>query len=165
MLLETRDPSRPDYDRAASLKAMRWMKQVVDNRLAAPKKSRFGEPEDAATETDIISVGNPFAGFGDHPALSSAFTSKLDLLLHLADTKKDKRSDRYAAFVQDAITAATEPVPPAESRVTNLAAWRTAAAKGPGGAFKFVGTLQGNDFYSASPIPPMPAKRTHAHGK
>ena len=123
MLLETRDPSRPDYDRADSLKAMRWMKQVVDNRLAAPKKSRFGEPEDATTETDIISVGNQFAGFGDYPA------------------------------------------PPAEARVTNLAAWRTAAATGPGGAFRFVGTLQGNDFYSVSPVPPMPAKRKHVHRK
>ena len=132
MLLETRDPSRPDYDRADSLKAMRWMKQVVDNRLAAPKKSRVGEPEDATPETDIISVGNQYAGLGDYPALRSAFTSKLNLLLHLANTKGDKRSAKYAASVQDAITAATEAAPPAEARVTNLAAWRTAAASGPG---------------------------------
>ena len=68
-LIETRDPSRPDYTRADSIKAMRWMKQVVDNRLAAPRKSRFGEPNDATTETDIISVGNQFYGFGAYPRL------------------------------------------------------------------------------------------------
>lgn len=70
-LLETADPAQAIYDRTASLKAMRWMKQVVDNRLAAPRKSRFGEPDNASTETAIIAVGNQFAGFGEYPQLSA----------------------------------------------------------------------------------------------
>ena len=74
-LLETADPTQNIYNRADSMKAMRWMKQVVDSRLAAPRKSRFGEPADAATETDIIAVGKQFAGFGDYPELSAAFNA------------------------------------------------------------------------------------------
>ena len=165
-LLETADPTRPDYNQADSLKAMRWMKQVVDNRLAAPKKSRFGEPSNATTETDIISVGNQFAGFGDYPELSGAFKSKLALVLHLANTANDPRNADYAGFVANAIQAATEVQPPTEARVTNLAAWRTGTSRSPGGDFKLYQTLQGNTFYTASPVPPMPHhKAKHAHKK
>lgn len=158
-LLETADPAQSLYNRADSLKAMRWMKQVVDNRLAAPRKSRFGEPADAATETDIIAVGNQFAGFGDYPELSAAFNAKLYNLLHIANSPADRRSAKYAGFVEDAITAATEASPPTEAKVANLAAWRTSGRGAPGGDFRLVASLQGNDFFSASPVPVMAKKR------
>ncbi len=165
-LLETADPSRPDYNQAASLKAMRWMKQVVDNRLAAPRKSRFGEPADAKSETDIIAVGNQFAGFGDYPELSGAFKGKLALVLHLATAPKDPRNGDYAGFVSNAILAATEVQPPTEARVPNLAAWRTKNTHSPGGDFRLYQTLQGNTFYTASPVPSMPIRKAkHAHKK
>ena len=163
-LLETADPTRPDYNADDSLKAMRWMKQVVDNRLAAPRKSRFGEPADANTETDIISVGNQFAGFGDYPTLSAALKGKLTLILHLATANKDPRSEVCATFVSNAILAATETRPPVEARVPNLAAWRTKTTCPPGGDFKLYQSLQGNTFFTASPIPSMPRhKGKHAH--
>ena len=159
LLLETADPSRPDYNQADSLKAMRWMKQVVDNRLAAPYKSRFGEPADAKTETDIIAVGNQFAGFGDYPTLDASLKGKLAVVLHLANTPSDKRSGDYAAFVNNAILVATEAQPSTEARVLNLAAWRTKSSHPPGGDFRLYMTLQGNTFYTASPVPPMPPRR------
>ena len=165
-LLETADPTRPDYNQADSLKAMRWMKQVVDNRLAAPQKSRFGEPANATTETDIISVGNQFAGFGDYPTLSAAFKGKLALVLHLATATNDPRNADYAGFVSNAILAATEVQPPSEARVPSLAAWRTKTTRSPGGDFRLYQTLQGNTFYTASPLPPMSHhKAKHAHTK
>ena len=163
-LLETANPTRPDYNQADSLKAMRWMKQVVDNRLATPHKSRFGEPADAKTEVDIISVGNQFAGFGDYPELSGAFKSKLAFVLHLANATKDPRNADYAGFVSNAILAATEVQPPTEARVPNLAAWRTKSTQSPGGDFKFYMILQGNTFFTASPVPPLPPRKSkHAH--
>ena len=166
MLLETDDPNHHTYNRAESLKAMRWMKQVVDNRLAAPRKSRFGEPNDATTETDIISVGNQFEGFGDYPTLSADKNAKIYRLLSIGGATGDPRSAKYAGFVADAITAATELQPPTEARILNLAAWRTQGSKTPGGDFKFYMNLQGNTFYTASPVPPMPRhKAKHAHKK
>ena len=163
-LLETDDPDQHSYDRAESLKAMRWMKQVVDNRLSAPHKSRFGEPSDAQSETDIISVGNQFAGFGDYPTLSAADNAKIYKFLHVGGVGSDPRNAKYAGFVADAITAATEIQPPTGEKVLNLAAWRTQNARPPGGDFKLYMTLQGNTFYTASPVPPMPRHKTkHAH--
>ena len=165
-LLETNDPDQHSYNRAESLKAMRWMKQVVDNRLAAPKKSRFGEPNDATTETDIISVGNQFAGFGDYPTLSAGDNAKIYKFLHIGGIGSNARSAKYSGFVADAITAATELQPPPEARIPNLAAWRTQNSRPPGGDFRFYMTLQGNTFYTASPVPPMPHhKARHAHTK
>lgn len=157
-LLETADPDQGIYDRAQSLKAMRWMKQVIDNRLASPVKSRFGEPANATSETDIIAVGNQFAGFGDYPSLSASFKAKLYRLVYLG-AYPDPRGSRYAAFVADAITAATEPAPPPADRVPDLAAWRTSGRGTPGGAFRFVAGLQGNDFFSATPVPPHPRNK------
>ena len=164
-LLETADPTRPEYNQPDSLRAMRWMKQVVDNRLAAPRKSRFGEPNDATTETDIISVGNQFAGFGDYPQLSGAFKGKLASILHLAAATGDPRNSDYAGFIANAIQAATEVQPPTEARVPNLAAWRTKSTHAPGGDFRLYQSLQGNTFYTASPVPPMPPHKKHAHNK
>ena len=157
-LLETADPSKSYYSRTDSLKAMRWMKQVIDNRLAAPRKSRFGEPADAKTEKAIVAVGNQFAGFGDYPRLNADFEAKLETLTRLASGPKGARSAKYAGFLADAITAATEASPPAEARITNLAAWRTAGSGSPGGDFKLVAVLQGNSFYSADPVPPISGK-------
>lgn len=164
-LLETADPSQSFYNRTDSLKAMRWMKQVIDNRLAAPRKSRFGEPADAKTETAIIAVGSQFAGFGDYPRLNADFEAKLGTLARLASAPNDARGARYAGFMADAITAATEASPPAEARIANLAAWRTAGRGSPGGDFKLVGILQGNSFYSSSPVPPMSTSKHHALNK
>ena len=158
LLLETADPDQRIYDRGASLKAMRWMKQVIDNRLAAPVKSRFGEPRNARSETDIIAVGNQFAGFGDYPDLDPALKAKLHRFLHLGGGA-DRRSAKYAAFVADAITAATEQAPPADARLPDLAAWRTSGRDAPGGDFRYVASPQGDDFYAASPVPPHPPRR------
>ena len=158
-LVETRDPTRPDYDREQSLKAMRWMKQVVDNRLAAPRKSRFGEPSDATSETDIISVGRQFQDFGNYPTLPTRLASKLDLILNIAASAKDPRGAKYLGFVQDSITAATEKAQPTQARVANLAAWVTQASAPPQGDFKFYSSLQGNDFYTADPVPPRRERR------
>lgn len=161
LLLETADPSNPHYNRVDSLKAMRWMKQVIDNRLAAPRKSRFGEPADATTETEMIAVGNQFAGFGDYPKLGAGLDAKLNILTSLATATKDSRAAKYAGFVADAITAATEAAPPPDARVANLAAWRTAGSGSPGGDFKLVASLQGNTFYSASPVPALRKAKHH----
>ena len=142
---------------------MRWMKEVVDNRLAAPRKSRFGEPSDASTEIEIISVGAQFQDFGNYPALPPKLVSKLNLILNIANSAKDPRSGRYQAFVQNAITAATEDVPPAEARVSNLSVWVTEGSRAPQGDLRFYSSLQGNDFYTAAPVPPLRTRTAHRH--
>lgn len=160
LLLETTSPAYEGrYDRDDSLKAMRLMRQVVENRLRAPVKSRFGEPSDADSWTDIIAVGSQFAGMGDYPELPAALKNNLAEFLRLANAARDPRQPVYAQFVQDAITASTEAAPPQEARFPNVVAWRTHGASSPGAGFRLLVTVQGNDFYSADLVPPMPPRR------
>ena len=146
LLLETRAPSDPGYDRADSLKAMRLMRQVVENRLALPAHYAA---QGAKTEQDIVRMGNQFAGFRDYPTLPGLLGLKLERLLDIA------RAGHVStmAFVSDAVTVATEPNPsPAYRQVT---AWRTTGRGSPGPGFQFLVSLQGNDFYASNTVPPV----------
>ncbi len=60
-LLKVATPGRRSYVVGENLKAMRLMRQVIENRLKSP--AEYGA-RDARTETDIIEMGNQFAGFG-----------------------------------------------------------------------------------------------------
>ena len=62
LLAETWSPAAPGYDADESLKAMRYMRQMIENRLKFGH--RYGAPLHAKTEVDVISVGSQFEGFG-----------------------------------------------------------------------------------------------------
>ena len=143
------------YDEAESLRAMRYMRQVVENRLKA--SAQWGAPH-AQSEIDVIAIGNQFEGFGDYPILGADKTSILHDALRIANTPSDKRSAKYSKFVQNAILAATE-VTPASVLIPNLVAWRTLGSGSPGPRFTVAATVQSNTFYTVSPVPPMPKHR------
>lgn len=146
LLVETYAPSNPHYDREDSLKAMRLMRRVIENRLLSP--ARYGAPG-ATTDRDIVKLGNQFAGFRDYPILSAGLSAKLHSLL----TLRAHGDERVTQFIDDAVTVATEVgVIPAYLQVT---AWRTQNSSSPGSNFHFVASLQGNDFYETSPVPPV----------
>lgn len=159
-LLETKAPSDGGYDREESLKAMRLMRRVIENRLASP--SRY-MARGATSDRDIIKLGNQFAGFRDYPGLPGSLAAKLTALVTAANSGRTK----VRQFVEDAITVATEQnSTPAYLDVT---AWRTALSSSPGDGFHFVITLQGNTFYATNPVPPVPHRHRapgplHAHG-
>ena len=153
-LLETRTPAYGDYDEAESLRAMRIMRQVIENRLKAPRL--WGAPG-ATTETEVIAVSSQFAGFGGYPELSADMSSLLATILKLANSAADPRRAKYARFVQDAIIAATE-ASPALPAYAEAAGWRTSRHSPPGANFRLIISLQGNDFYAVSPVPPMPQR-------
>ncbi len=159
MLLETYSPGRVGfYDRDESLRAMRLMRQVITNRLRAPGQySAAG----AKTDTDIIELGNQFAGFQDYPDLPASLKANLTEILRVANALKDSRQAAYGHFVQDAITAATEATPPLGPIDTTATGWRTALHHSPGSNFRIIATLQGNTFFATVPVPPMPKRKSH----
>ena len=161
LLLETRAPHEPDYDRAESVSAMRLMRRVIENRLATPNRYLA---RGAQSERDILRLGNQFAGFRDYPSLPAGLKQKLDDILHAAT-----RDAEVAAFVSDAMEVATDASSiPAYLHVT---AWRSTGHAGPGAGFRFAISLQGNDFYETDPVPPViahhrqggPYRPHHAH--
>jgi hypothetical protein len=154
MLLETYSPARLGlYDRQQSLRAMRLMRQVIENRLKAP--SRYSAPG-ARDPTDIVRLGNQFAGFRDYPTLPSSLRVNLINIVRIANDDGDQRAAAYSNFVQDAITAATEKLPALGAIDVTATGWRTAAHASPGMNFRVITTLQGNTFFATSPVPPMP---------
>ena len=157
MLLETYSPGRVGfYDQGESLRAMRLMRQVITNRLRAPGQySAAG----ATTDTDIIELGNQFAGFQDYPDLPASLKANLTEILRVANAVRDPRHAAYGLFVQDAITAATEPTPPLGPVDTMATGWRTALHHSPGSNFRVIATLQGNTFFATFPVPPMPKRK------
>ena len=153
LLLETRAPLQPGYDRNASLQAMRLMRRTVENRLASPAQYAA---RGATSEQDIVRMGNQFAGFRDYPTLHGQLALSLARLLTAAGAgQADVRT-----FVSDAVTVATEAT--SNASYAHVTAWRTAGSSAPGPGFRFLVSLQGNDFYATAPAPPVSAR--HRHG-
>ena len=109
-LLEATTPGMPGYVAVENLRAMRLMRQTIENRLRSP--AEYGA-RGATSETDIVDLGGQFAGFGGYPQLDADMAYNLTLFLRIANDLRDRRRSAYAQYVQDAVTAATEPtVPP-----------------------------------------------------
>ena len=152
-LLEAPSPSYiGKYDPARNLEAMRLMRQTIENRLKSP--SEYGA-RGAKTATDIVELGNQFAGFGRYPVLSGAMRRNLDDILAIANSPRHPQQTQFVQFVRDAIAAATEPVQPVRAAYANVTAWRTKGSSAPGPRFRKLETVSGNDFYSTDPVPPL----------
>ncbi|CAI9121067.1 hypothetical protein [Brytella acorum] len=149
LLLETIGPLESSYNRDESLKAMRLMRQVVENRLRTPARYMAAG---ATSEQDIVRLGNQFAGFRDYPTLPGLLAGKLAKLV-----SESARYPAVATFIRDAIEVVSAPTSGAAS--TTVAAWRTTGRGAPGRNFRLIGNYQGNSFYEVVPVPPL--KTTH----
>lgn len=157
-LLEAVTPAYPrKFDADRNLEAMRLMRQTIENRLKSPQE--YTAPG-ARTATDIIELGNQFAGFGGYPNLSGGMTTNLADILRIANDPRHPHQGKYARFVNDAITAATESVFPVRATHPNVTAWRTQGSGSPGKRFHMLVTLSGNTFFSTNPAVPLPPMRT-----
>jgi hypothetical protein len=133
------------YDATQNLTAMRLMRQTIENRLKSPRQYMAGG---ATTETDIIELGNQFAGFGTYPTLDPGMTLRLQDILAITNNPKHPLQSAFAQFVNDAITAATESTTPSVAKYPNVTAWRTKNSGSPGPRFHLLETLSGNSFYA-----------------
>jgi len=137
----------PHRDSTLTVRAMGWMRCVLQNRLAHP--APFGAPG-ATTITQVIkadSFGVQFAGFNTYPAIAAAIASNINQKLQIAANTSDPRQPIYLAFVKAAIAAATGTAP-VDPCPTGLYFWRTTGSAGPGGKSVFYQSLDGNDFYT-----------------
>ncbi len=155
-ILEAYNPGNiGNYVASENLAAMRLMRQTIENRLKAP--AEYGA-KGATLETDIVELGNQFAGFGDYPTLDATMSANLTDILAIANNPRHPQQADYAQFIRDAITAATEAVVPPTAKYADVTAWRTQDHGSPGGRFKVLETIGGNTFYATTPLPPLPAR-------
>ena len=160
-LLEATTPGMPGYVAVENLRAMRLMRQTIENRLRSP--AEYGA-RGATNETDIVDLGGQFAGFGGYPQLDADMAYNLTLFLRIANDTRDRRRLAYAQYVQDAVKAATEPTVPPVADYADVTAWRTSGSASPGPRFRLLATISGNDFYATNPVQPMrPRHARHRH--
>ena len=163
-LAETRSPALLHYDTDESLRAMRYMRRVIENRLNSHNPI-YGARRGAQTEIDVVRDDTQFRGFGKYPILPTKMDKNILDCLRIANATNDSRAPDYAAFVSNALLAANEAAPPPEANVpNNLVGWRTGNRGSPGPNYIFAGTVQGNDFYSVLKIEPAhPSQARHPH--
>jgi hypothetical protein len=158
-------PHNPHYSEEQSLRGMRLMKVVIDNRLnhrppasAGYLANLFNAPQ-ASNYIDII-VSGQFAGFsrsGGTVQTSAGVTANIDAIVQEANQGKP---GFYFRFVQNAITVANAPVVADEfavlSPVGSIAilgrtyGWRTSGHGAPGPNFIAIpnGAIGGNQFFT-----------------
>ena len=145
MIHETRSPLLPGYDKDQGLRAMRLMRQCIENRTRHPALFGAKVPSGFSAEYSIMKVRKAFADFADAPDLPLAFMRDANQIITLAHQPTDRRYRACYDHVKNAITAATEPVPPTNVIKPNLYYWRTEGHKPPDVPTVYlVETVQGN---------------------
>ena len=143
LLAECRSPSFSSYSLADATTCMQLMDKVLWNRLDDP--GPFGA-KGATTVADIVRARGQFAGFETYPDYAQSIVTRIQAMLNLANSAKDKRHDLFTDHINAAIAVATDPSI-ADPSAGALTGWRTAGSAAPGGSFKFFKTFFGNDFY------------------
>lgn len=148
LMAEARGPSHVGYVATDSLRSMRWMRRVLENRLANNPR-QFLAPG-ATSLIDIIRAPNQFAGFSNYPNYDTVIRARLQAMLNIANNDSDPRQQRFREFVQNAMSVA-QAAAIADPCPTGLYGWRTQGSAGPGGRFVVYQTVAGNTFYTLQP--------------
>jgi hypothetical protein len=142
LLAECRGPASSGYSSADAKTCMQLMDAVLWNRVANPGPFLAKD----GTLTSVVKARGQFAGFDHYPSYDSGIRKRIQDMLDIANSTRDKRSAAFADHCNAAIGIAnavnfTDPSP------GKLVSWRTGGASSPGAAFVFFKTVLGIDFY------------------
>jgi hypothetical protein len=151
LLAEALNPGQQGYDASKSKTAMQWMRIVLANRLNSSNPEKF-YAKGAKTLADIVKARpEQFKGFQDYPKIGADQSKVIGEVLNIANADSDRRQEKYAQFVQNALEAASSKALISDPCPTGLYGWRTAGSDPPGGDFVKYGDPQsGNQFYTLS---------------
>ncbi|MDO6541256.1 hypothetical protein [Photobacterium sanguinicancri] len=150
-IAESVNPSSPRYKEVDASTSMLWMRQVIENRKADNKPSRFAISTNTnVTYKDVITARNQFHGFEGYPSLIESISNNLSLIMTIANNYNHPERETYSNFVTAALNAAkanalakfTDPTS------NGLYGWRTKGSSEPGGDFVKHGNLAGQTFYT-----------------
>lgn len=142
-MAECRDPEAQGYDVDDAKTCMQWMDLVLWNRINNKPKQFMAKH---ATLIGVLTAPGQFQDFQHYPNYSAVLVHRLQKMIDIANTPKDKRSGKYTDFIQTAMDVASAATVPDLSPGL-LTAWVTAGANPPGGKFTYYDTSGGNDFY------------------
>ena len=159
LISESKGPEEDDFNRADTIKGMKAIGAVIYHRAHAKQLGfNLNYP---STLLGVVTDPGQFKGFESYNpkdatgGLTQKYLTRIDTFVQGANYPKDKKHyANYVAVVKEAKSTAqnvingtvTDPFSP------NFAfSLRTAGSKGPGGTFKKLGTIAGNDFYGFGP--------------
>lgn len=155
LLAESVNPGNSaTYNERDSLKAMRWMRLVIKNRLQHADPSIFGAQKQPGasnyTVFDIVRAEGQFHGFEDYPNLNQNITVNLSGFLSIANNYNHRMRERYEDFIENAMKVASDQgldgvTDPSKK---GLYGWRTQGSSEPGGQFTKFQDLAGQTFYT-----------------
>lgn len=146
-LAENRSPDDHGYNEEDTLRSMRWMRHVLQNRLR-DKPERF-YARGATKLVDIVRARKQFEGFENYPTIAPAKQERIDRILRFANDDNHLLQKAYERILSNASTAAAERQPP-DPCPGGLYGWVTAATEDPGGMYVRYQALAGNQFYTIS---------------
>ncbi|WLI87645.1 hypothetical protein Q4S45_12930 [Massilia sp. R2A-15] len=143
LLAECRSPAYKVYSAADAKLSMQYMDKVLFNRLENPKP--YGAAG-AKSIADIVRAPGQFAGFGAYPTITDDLALRIQSIVDIANSRKDKRKQLYIDFI-DAAIAVTSESSIADPTPGKLVSWRTEGSGPPGGSFKLFKSVMGNTYY------------------
>ncbi|WP_087018449.1 hypothetical protein [Thaumasiovibrio subtropicus] len=150
-LAESINPSSPRYKEDEAITSMLWMRQVVENRKADSKPSRFAITATSnVTYKDVVIARNQFHGFESYPSLIDSIKNNLLTLVNTANNYNHPEREKYATFVNAALAAAKSNALDSftDPSQKGLYGWRTKDSSAPGGDFVKHADLAGQTFYT-----------------
>lgn len=152
LLAEVHKPSTKEtastgkYEESSAIQSMRFMRQALLNRLSFSHPHYVGVPKNNTTLIGVIRAPDQISGFNSWPALATRVQENIDALLKQANTGQHPNFMASRRLVASAIGIARGEMP-APSTLEPVYAWRTAGSSSPGGNYKKLFTLAGQDFY------------------
>lgn len=142
LLAECRGPSFASYSLTLAKNCLQLMDRVLWNRVHDPKPFLAKGP----TLEDVIRAKGQFAGFENYPNYDNSIAARIQRMIDIANSAKDKRSKDFTDYIDTAIEVAkAQPIP--DPSPGKLVAWRTAGSGSPGSSFSSYRTVLGIDFY------------------
>ncbi|MBL1255154.1 hypothetical protein JK365_22120 [Salmonella enterica subsp. enterica serovar Ceyco] len=136
------------YNEQDAVKSMQYMRRALLNRFTFSRPDRLDVPKNNKTLVGLIRVERVIAGFSNYPSLRKDVDEHINNLIEAANMGQNKyflenrRLIRYAFDV-----ARGKEIYSSLPYIADVYGWRTQGKTSPGGGYKFIFSLAGQDFY------------------
>ncbi|HAW0505543.1 hypothetical protein [Escherichia coli] len=150
LLAETKTPSAPGlkYNEKDAVKSMQYMRRALLNRFTFSHPNRLDVPMNNKTLVGLIRVERVIAGFSNYPGLSKDVNDHIDGLIKAANMGQNKYFLENRLLIKYAIDVARgKELHSSLPHIKDVYGWRTQGKEPPGGGYKYIFSLAGQDFY------------------
>ncbi|MIG41021.1 hypothetical protein AHW95_24055 [Salmonella enterica subsp. enterica] len=136
------------YNEQDAVKSMQYMRRALLNRFTFSRPDRLDVPQNNKTLVGLIRVERVIAGFGNYPSLRKDVDKHINNLIEEANMGQNKYFLENRRLIRYAIDVARgKGIYSSLPYIADVYGWRTQGKTSPGGGYKFIFSLAGQDFY------------------